>query len=340
MNQKKINRETLLNELESVRAGLSRQEVLEQSTCFIFQDGFVKTYNDEIACQQKSILNFTGAVQAEPLLQILRKLTEDEIKITTNDSEFLIEGKRRKASIRMDDKILLPVDRIEHSDNWKNLDEEFGDAVQLVTQVAGTDESQFMLTCLHLTNEFIEASDNYQISRFKILTDVEQSTLIRKESIKHVVELGVTEFSESENWIHFRNPTGLVLSCRRYTDEAGDFPELDSILDFDGIETSLPSSLSEAVDKAEVFSTASTDTNFVTVELKSTGKLRIKGEGNFGWFTETKKVNYSGDNISFRISPKLLSDIAKKHNDCEITDNRLKVESDGFVYVTSLSVVE
>lgn len=340
MNQKKINRETLLNELESVRSGLSNQEVLEQSTCFIFQNGFVKTYNDEIACKQKSILDFTGAVQAEPLLQILRKMTEDEIKITTDDSEFLIEGKRRKAAIRMEREILLPVDRIEDSDDWKSLDEEFSEAVHLITQVTGTDESQFMITCVHLTDSYLEATDNYQASRFKIRTDINQECLIRKESIKHVVELGVTEFSETESWIHFRNPTGLVLSCRRYTEVVEDYPEVGSFLTFSGTSTSLPTTLSDAIEKAEVFSTVSVADNFVTVEMKSTGKLRIKGEGNFGWFTETKKVNYSGDDISFRISPKLLSDIAKKHNECEISRDRLKVESDNFTYVAGLLVDE
>ncbi len=339
MNQKKINRETLLNELESVRSGLSSQEILEQSNCFIFQNGFVKTYNDEIACKQKSILEFTGAVQAEPLLQILRKMTEDEIKITVDNSEFLIEGKRRKAAIRMDNEILLPVDRIEDVDEWKSLDEEFSEAVHLVTQVTGKDESQFMLTCVHLTDSFLEASDNYQVSRYNIKTDIQQPTLIRKESIKHVAELGVTEFSETESWIHFRNPTGLVLSCRRYTEVAEDYPDFSSMIEFDGTPTSLPTTLSEAIEKAEVFSTAADD-NFVTIEMKSTGKLKIRGEGSFGWFTEIKKVNYSGDDISFRITPKLLFDIARKHNECEISSDRLKVESDNFIYVTMLNIGE
>jgi len=334
-----VNREKLLQQLESVQAGLSSREVMEQSSCFVFQNGTVQTYNDEIACKQDCVLTMSGAVQAEPLLGILRKLPEDMVGVTGTEEEFIIEGKRRKAGIRMEQEILLPIERIEQPDEWKDLPEEFNDAVQIVIQCAGDDESQFRLTCLHLTPHHIEASDNFQVSRYTLETTIKESTLVRRDSIKHIVELGMTQFCETETWIHFRNPTGLTLSCRRYVDEASDFPDLTPIINFKGEPTTLPTGLVEAVEKAEVFSSENTDDNQVTIQLKS-GKLRIRGEGNFGWFTEVKNLKYKGSSLSFRISPKLLADLVSRHNECEITSDRLKVDGGNFVYVTSLSIHE
>ena len=296
MTPQKIEREALLQQLESVQAGLSSREVMEQSSCFVFQNGTVQTYNDEIACKQDCVLEMTGAVQAEPLLGILRKMTEGTILISSTEEELVIEGKGRKAGIRMEQEILLAVDGI-------------------------------------------EPSDNFQVSRYTLETSLEESTLVRRDSIKHIIELGMTQFCETESWIHFRNPANLVLSCRRYADEANDFPDLSPILDFKGEPTSLPTGLGEAVEKAEVFSSESTDENQILISLKA-GKLRIRGEGNFGWFTEIKKLKYKGDGLSFRISPKLLSDLVERHNECEITSDRLKVEGGNFVYVTSLSISE
>ena len=334
-----IDREELLLQLESVQAGLSSREVMEQSSCFVFQNGKVQTYNDEVSCKQDCDLEMTGAVQAEPLLGILRKMSEQTIMITNTDEELIVEGKNRKAGIRMEAEVLLPVDQIEQPTDWKNLHDEFTEGIQIVIQCAGDDASQFRLTCVHLTPEFIEASDNFQVSRYTLETSFQESTLVRRDSIKHIVELGMTQFCETESWIHFRNPANLVLSCRRYADEANDFPDLGPIIDFHGEPPSLPTGLVEAVEKAEVFSSESTDENQVLISLKA-GKLRIRGEGNFGWFTEVKKLKYKGDGLSFRISPKLLSDLVSRHNECEITSDRLKVEGKGFIYVTSLSVTE
>jgi len=339
MTTHQVSRELLLQQLESVSAGLSSREVIEQSSCFIFRDKEVMTYNDEIATRQPCCLDIEGAVQAEPLLAILRKLNEDQISITAADGELLIEGKRRKAGIRMEQEILLPVDRVEQPEQWKELPDDFNEAVQIVIQCAGNDESQFRLTCVHLTPEHLETTSNTQMSRYYIKTDLADATLVRRDSIKHVVEFGMVDFSETENWLHFSNPTGLVLSCRRYVEEANNFPDLGPLIEFDGVPTELPTGLTDAVEKAEVFSSENAASNQVTVQLKATGKLRIRGEGNFGWFTEVKALKYNGEDLSFRIAPKLLVDLVSRHNECEISTDRLKVNGGEFVYVTALDIV-
>jgi len=71
----KVNREAFLQCLETVQPGLSTREVVEQASSFIFKEGEVFSFNDELFCRNKSTLNssFQGAVKADKLLNLLRK---------------------------------------------------------------------------------------------------------------------------------------------------------------------------------------------------------------------------------------------------------------------------
>ena len=335
------NREQLLHKLEAVSPGLATREAIEQSSCFVFKDGRVMTFNDEVACSIDCELGFDGAVAAKPLLDLLDKLTEDVVKVEAKGGELIVMGKRRRAGIALEAEILLPVDTVEDPEEdgatgWGDLDPEFADAVAVVQQCASKDANQFALTCIHITPDAVEACDNFQIARYPLETGLEKSCLVKRDSLKHVTGLGMTMVSESRTWVHFKNPTGLVLSVRR---EVMDYQDLDPILDFAGTPTTLPGGLAEAVEKAEIFSADNADNNVVQLALKG-GELRLRGEGGSGWFEERKQVKWDGDPLAFVIAPQLLVDITTRTNDCFIAPGRLKVDGGKFTYVTCLGEPE
>jgi DNA polymerase III sliding clamp (beta) subunit (PCNA family) len=334
----KIKKLNLLNELELVSSGLSNREIIEQSDSFVFVDGTLFTFNEEVSCRIDSCLeDLTAAVKAKPLLEVLRKMTEDEIEINFDDSEFRVRGKRREAGIRLEKDIVLPIRTVEQTEDWNSLPDDFDQAVQLVSQCTSKDESQFRLTCIHITPDELQATDNYQLSQYKTSVPISGSTLVRRDSLKAIVDLGMDQIAETENWLHFKNQNGLVVSCRRY--EVEKFPDFSNIIEFTGEKTKLPTGISDAVEKAQIFSSENLDTDLILVELKS-GKLRIRGEGSNGWFTEVRKVTYSGNDLSFRIAPKLLIQLCNQHDECELNENLIKVQFDNFTYVTSLNIVE
>ena len=337
----RINREEFLKQLESVLPGLSAKEIIEQSSCFIFKDKTVNTYNDEIACSQKSLLEIEGAVPAMPFISILRKLKEDDLEISVNDnkSQVLIKASKSKRSgINMEQDILLPIEAVDKPKKWKKLPDNFADAIAIVQPCAGSNDAQFAMTCVHITSKWIEACDNHQVTRFRIKTDVEKSILIRKESLKHIVSLDMVEFSETKHWVHFKNSDGLILSCRHWVD---DYPsdDISQVLKMKGDPLSLPKGLRESVEKAEIFSSENVDGSNVFVNIKK-GKFKITGKGTSGWFTEVKKSKYDGDSLQFTIPPKLLVELVQRHNECEVSANRLKVKGSKFVYVTVLGKLE
>jgi hypothetical protein len=332
----RINRTAFLSILESVSPGLSAREFVEQSHAFAFRRGYVYTFNDEVACKAKSTLpkDFEGAVVATKLLAMLRKNDrDDEIEVVESKGELRLIGKRWKSAITMEDKIHLPIELVEKPETWKPLHEDFNDALMIVQECAGKDASQFILTCVHLHPKWLEATDNIQMIRYRIRTEVDEEFLVRRDSIKNILNLGMTEFSETKAWVHFRNPSGIVLSARRHVEEYPDFgPELK----VEGEPATLPKGLVESVDCAHEFTKDDTDQQEVQVKLKS-GKLVIRGRGVSGWYKKEHKLKYDGEPLQFYISPTLLIQLVNKYVDCRINPSALLVDGGRFKYVTGLS---
>lgn len=333
----KANREQLLAVLDSVAPGLSKREVLEQSSCFVLQNGYATSFNDEISCRRKSGLDkeLTGAVRAEKLLEQLRKWNDDEIDLVPTDKALIIKGGRKETGITMEAEITLPVDTVERPTTWTKLPDDFLEAVGVIHQVASTDENN-SLRFVHVHPRWLEGCDNFQFCRWPMKTGVKKSIHLRRDSIKHVTDLGMTEFSETEGWMHYRNPSGLELSIRRYLE---DYPDLSGVLEVTGETVTLPKGLAEACDKAAVFSAENPDANQVSVEIKS-GRLTVKGESASGWFTQRTKLRYTGKPMSFRASPVILQDLVKRWTDCVLGKGRLKVEAGSYTYILHLFVPE
>lgn len=332
-----VNRSEFLATLETLRPGLTQQEVVEQSSCFAFKGKRIYTYNEEIACSQVSPIKLTGAVRAAPLLTYLGKLVEEEVEIEVTDEGLKVKGQGgRGCVIKMENDILLPLESIEVPETWNELHENFCEAISTVESCAGKDASQFVATCIHIHPKWIEACDNYQAIRYKIRTGFEKPILARRDSLKHITALAMREFAETDSWLHFRNSSGLVFSCRRSMEE---YPDIGFLLQLQGEPMSLPKGLGEAAEKAQIFSSENSDNDEITVELRP-GRIRVTGEGASGRAWEPKKVAYDGPELSFNISPKLLTEITQKHTDCEVSQKALRVVGEKFVYVSCLGIKE
>jgi len=333
---KKVSRAELLEQLTAVAPGLSPRDIIEQSSCFVFQDGEVITFNGEIACRAKTDLKLIGAVQAKPLLSMLEKLPEDELELRTQEGELIVIGKRRSTGIRMENEVLIPVENVERAKKFKPLNDDFLDAISMAQACTGKDQNKFWTTCVHIHPKWIEACDNYQILRYKLNTGIDnkQGVLVRGTSIKHIVNLEMTAMAETDTWIHFKNKTGLVFSCCKWIEEYKT-QELTSYIKFDGTRTVFPKGIAEASERANIFSEENMDSNYIKVQLRP-GKLKIRGEGISGWYSETKKIAYKGKPLEFLIPPSLLVELTKRHNECEVSNERLKVNGGQWVYVTIL----
>lgn len=331
-----VNREKMLQVLESVSPGLAARELIEQSGCYVFTNGKVCTFNDEVACSIASPLTgVEGAVVAKPLIELLSKLPEDELEVTVGEGRFCVKGKGRRAEIVLEQEVKLPIASVEDPGEWTKLDPDFLEGLGIVSAVAAAGrDANFVLTCVHLHPDHLEACDNFQAVRYPVKTGVATSCLIRQSAAKNVPSLGMTELAVGDAWVHFRNAVGLQFSCRRWQEQ---YEDLNPIFEMEGSPMTLPGGLAEAVDKAKIFSSDNTESDQVFVRLKD-GKLLIRGEGSSGKYEEMRKVAFDGE-ASFMIAPKLLVEITKRTQDCSIGQGRLKVSTGRFVYVSCLGAV-
>jgi len=330
-----IKREQLLKELSSVVPGLSEREIVEQSSCFAFKDGKVYTFNDEIACWAKSSLPFTGAVSAKKLLSLLQSMPEEKLGVSlSKNGKLVIKGNHKQATYSLASRIALPIDSIKNPKHWKSLPSDFLEGLLLVADCAGRDESNFVLTCIHIAPEKLEASDNDRIAKFNTKTDVRQSMLIRKDTVKHLAAAGVTKFGETKDWVHFRSDKGPIICCRRYTES---FPNTDKAFEISGKKMTLPEGLEKAARRAAIFSADNPEDSDIFVTL-STNKALIRGTGIGAEFQEIKKITYTGKKMTFLISPTQLIALTHKHNSGIVSPEKLKCKSGQFEFVASLGV--
>lgn len=335
----KIVRETLLNCLNQVSAGLSSRDLAEQTSCFIFQSPWVVTFNDEISVRMKceELENIDGAIRAKPLLAALMNMSHEEIDVTVDEKNLIIKAPRTNVKIRREPQAdPSPIDAIKPPSKkaYGDLPEHFSIAVDQVCSVTNSsNEQEFLTVAVHLTQKWIEGSDRKQFCRYTMDLPLSRSFLVRSKSLKHLAGLGVTRVAENGDWLHFRNNT-LIFSVRRHI---GHYPDLSNALGMRGVKTVLPKGGISAAKLAGAFSSENKDNDRVQVQL-SEGKMVVVGTSAHGQAEMTLECGYAGNPVSFWVAPKALMRLIEDFNDCEIApEGRLMVLGEGWQYAVALA---
>lgn len=337
----KIETQKLLSLLESLAPGLSSRGLQEQGNCFIFTEKSIITYNGEVSCRCPSpVLSVKGAVPADALLSVLRKLTVEKIEVSMTSSELVIEGgSRRKITIVMADTILLPVNTVPRVKEWAVLDDTWCEGAKMVNRCCGVDESEYVMTCVHIDSEYLEASDNYQVGRYRVDTPVPE-TLVRGEHLRKALTIHPDNISRSEAWLHFKNKNRIEIAVRC---DDQPYPDLKMYLRVKGDQFSFPKRAArEAIDIASVILNLDESQDpFVRADLKP-GELKITSSSVAGSSMQLMKASdYTGPELSFMIHPELLAELVERQKQkCTIGQGRLLVRDEQFTYVTCTAEIQ
>lgn len=327
----KVNRTEFLQVLSLVEPGLATRNFIEQSSCYVFADGWCCTFNDEISVRARTGLpeEFRGAVRAKELKASLESITDDEVELQLTDRELRVSARRKKVDICREAEILLPVENVTVPEQWFPLPDDFRQAVETVIPSAGTNKEEFIACCLHITADYVEACDRVQAARYDVRLGCERDFLVRAASIGPAVKMGLVKWGETDEWFHLRNKA-VAYSCRRhmmaYPDE-----QLGACFAATGEPCKLPQGGVEAAKLGGVFTT-----DKVRVRL-TPGHMEVTSVGEFGKSRVDLECGYAGGELTFRIKPALLSQIISSHNECEIGKGKLRVNGDRWKYFCLLS---
>jgi len=337
----KVNRTKLLETLHRVRPGLAAKEIIEQSTSFIFKDGQVITYNDEIAVHAPLTEKFEieGAVPAKELISILSRWKGDEVEIEATENELLLKCGKGKAGIKLSNEISLPVDEIKIPKKWNPLPGDFQQAIKSCILSAARDMTYPILTTLHITEQCVESTDNNRITRWAWDKTYKISPfLLPVESAASLCRFGAIKFQHEDGRAQFIDERGVVFSCRT---AEGDYPDLSEAIDIDAIgELHFPTNIQEILDRAGVFVSGMVDSDRnVSILIDEKGLMKIEGKSDYGWYEESVRVKWNGSKTGFSIHPDHLLQILQTVKSAEIGNDRILFSAERFQHIVALEVV-
>jgi hypothetical protein len=122
-----VARQDFLKKLECAAPGLSAGGMIQQSDSYIFQNGFLITFNGDLSCRLKSGLpkDFAGAVKAKKLLEAVREFKAEELNLSVSEGKFRAASNGEWVKVYMDEKVSLPLQEIERPGVWKPLHTDF-----------------------------------------------------------------------------------------------------------------------------------------------------------------------------------------------------------------------
>jgi DNA polymerase III sliding clamp (beta) subunit (PCNA family) len=333
----KVNRKGLLAALKLVEPGLAKDSKMEQDGCFVFtEDGRVCTFNNNVSISYPIAVGIVGAVPSKGLLGMCEKTKAEEVELTIingdgGSKEVMFVGSKAKAGLRMEAKILLPLDMVGFPEVWEPLPENFNAALKFSLFSAGKDQNKAAFTGIHVMSDCLESCDNNRATRYYFVEGAPMvEMLIPAAHAKELIGYKCDEFAVTPGWLHFRNPDDVTFSCRYLEEE---YPDLDKFLECVGEETTFPEGMSEILDRAEVLS----DGDKVNVYLESK-RMIISTEGSHGWFEEEDKVTYGGKPVEFDIAPNFLAAMLKLNSTIVIGPGRLLFDAQEFIHIVKTYV--
>jgi len=334
----KVNKTDLQDALEKVKPGLAQKELIEQATSFSFLGDRVVTYNDEISISHPvKGLDITGAVKAQALYDFLNKIKKDEIDIEWEENQIIIQAGRARAGLVFEHEVRLPVEEVGKIGKWKKLPAGVIEALRFCYPVCSKDLSRPVLTCVHVGKRAVRASDSYQIAKYELQDPLPiNDFLIPASSVRELVKYDIVKVAEGEGWFHFKTEDDTIFSSRVFD---GEFPKIDKLFEFDGMEISFPKTSLQALDKARIFSKGdfhAEHLSVVDVEVAN-NKIKFSANNESGWFEETVRTRYKEKSIVFSIGVEFLMAMLKQSPTGLFEEDRIKFTGEKWQYLIAIA---
>lgn len=336
----KVKKDELLEALSKIKPGLSDKSIIEQTDHFIFDNDFIRTYNDEIAISYPFKSGFRLAIKADEFFKLISKVEAQEIELNENDGTLNLTIEKAKGSIKGSmvtvTEIKCPTITIK-TKRWFALPKDFSDAIRFCSFSADCNMLMKELTCLCINNNYVLSSDNFRATKYEMDSKLPQFLLpatVAQELAKYHPTHYVIEVEGA--WIHFKNADGVIFSSRIIE---GEYPQegVWGLFTQKGDSIVIPEGLKESLDRAKIFSQQIMGVDdLIQIRVYKSGKLTCRGEGALGWVEEEFKVDYKKKDFEVKVSPEALIEILAHVKEMKVSDDKLHFEGEKFEHVISL----
>ena len=343
-----VNRQGVLNILGDVRPALNKTE---QESVFIFGDGFVEAYNNEVAIRRNVSLKgfkLEGRVLSEGLFSALQKMSSEKVDITKKGNEVILTAGRIKAGIPLleagKEKSVLD----EGTWKWIDLPEGFLDALKMCQFSVGPESAPPTESCVFVDTKGGKAlsCDGFRATRHTFKANRSGSQfLLPGTSLKTVLDFKPTKISVpkqvgtgSDGWVRFGNDDSILALVVFPNDDANHIELVEQLFEFgkDHGKLTFPETLPDIVQRTAIFAKEEMSGDDHVDILASSGVMTFSSSGMRGWIEEEVDVDYKGEEITFSVSAPFLDDVVNlNHRDCLIGEDRMMFDGDQWQHVVS-----
>jgi len=314
-----IDRKELLKVLKLALPGVeSGNVILEGADTFIFSDGFIHTYNDNISVSVPFIFtnkageNVSGALKAKDFYDLINRYAEDNLKFIPKEGVWIIKSENATAELTLLESGLL--ERVKNifpsKIKWDKLPERFIEGIALCNFTA----NKSVLSGIHVCEDIITSTDEIRINWYKMESAVPKEKAFWISDIA-AVELGklnnIKKYSVSDSWVHFETEDKTIFSCKRLAQDKYPYAKISSMIashakEKGDIGNQLPEKLMDAVRRASSLSQNIESFNTIKLTL-DTDSIEVFSQRPSGKYTEkvawaksfTKEIKPIGIHVDF-----------------------------------------
>jgi len=277
-----IDRKEFVSSLKRAMPGIeSGNSILEGADTFIFNNGFIHTYNDTIsvsvpfAITNKVGAPISGALKAKEFYDLVNRYSDDVLKLLPKDGVWIIKSENAVAELVLLENTIIERVQSIFPDKiiWSKLPERFIDGIS-ICKFSGNRSS---LSGIFISECFICSTDEIRINWYDMDSNFTEPVWISDDVIQELLKLNnIKQYAISDSWIHFKTEDETIFSCKRLAQDKYPFEKIRALIEKHGIEkgdikNDLPVKLIEAVNRAAALSQ--------NIESFDTIKLTFSNEG-------------------------------------------------------------
>ena len=333
-----IKRTELLGVLNSIRPGLARKGIVEQSTHFMFLGKDVATFSDQIAIIHPFETAFPFSVKGDEFYKLISGITEEDLTFSLTEGKISIKSKSTKAGMStiVDDKDRvdkLVVNLKKEMKDWQDIPKDMISGLYLAMFSAAKDLSQGTLSCIYVTGKDILSSDSLRASWYEMESEVDDFLIPAKDVAELVKFTDIVSFCQSSNWIHFKTQGGATFSARKIP---GVFKDLRKRFEIEGDTIELPPTLKEVTDSIIFLSEGDIEVNKIISVGIEKDSITLKAEKETGWVEKIVDFKYKGKPLQFLINPIFLSQILSKATEITLNNSIALFATESFYHIICL----
>jgi hypothetical protein len=268
----------------------------------------------------------------------LAKVDDEFLEITFSENEVLIKGKRKRAGLTLQNEITLPINVLPKPKElvFNKVTSHEIRGLMLCGNLCNENSNQLYTKVVKWDNTSIESTDNQRLMHFTLKPSKCISTpiLITPRAIGGLDRISPEEMALNDKWAVFKGAKDCLYYCRHTS--GVQYPDLTKHFLKKGRKIVLPPETKDIISRADVLSSTNFESNSLLVSLE-TDKLTIRGEGDSGWYEESKKCKYSDESFEMFISPKIFNDVLSHEHTVLVNEKLIQIQTEDYVMLCCLA---